>query len=192
MYDRIDRCYLWQKLLNENVSSRMITAIHSMYNCVRSCIRYKGSKSSFINSKNGVKQGDPSSSLLCLFFLNDIIQHINTNIDGIMTLNDIKIFLLFFADDAVLFAQNPRSLQSMLSDVEAYCVHWGLTLNVSKTKCMIFEQGRPTKYNFYIYNTKIELVESFKYLGVHLFKNNKWNRTQQRIASHASSALHND
>jgi len=45
--------------------------------------------------------------------------------------------------------------------------------------------------HFYIYNTRIELVDSFKYLGVHLFKNNRWNRTQKMIASHAASSLHN-
>jgi len=35
------------------------------------------------------------------------------------------------------------------------------------------------------------IVKSFKFLGVHLFKNNNWNRTQQRVAQHASHALHN-
>jgi len=76
---------------------------------IKSCIRYKGIKSDFINLKFGVKQGDPLNSLLCLFFLNDIIQHINTDIDGIMTLEELKLLLLFFADDAVLFAQPTRS-----------------------------------------------------------------------------------
>ena len=66
-----------------------------------------------------------------------------------------------------------------------------MKLNVNKTKCMIFELGRSTSYNCYIYNTLIELVDSFKYLDVHLFKNNRWNRTQKRIASHAASSLHN-
>ena len=63
-----------------------------MYCSIKSCIRYKGIKSDFINSKIGVKQCDPSTSLLCLFFLNDIIQHINTDKDGIMTLEELKLF----------------------------------------------------------------------------------------------------
>ena len=87
----------------------MIIAIKPMCYSIKSCIRYKGIKSDFINLQFGVKQGDPSSSLLCLFFLNDIIQHINTDIDGIMTLEELKLLLLFFADDAVLFAQHTRS-----------------------------------------------------------------------------------
>ena len=46
---------------------------------------------------------------------------------------------------------------------------------------MIFEAGRPTHYDFYIYNKRIEIVESFKYLGIQLFKNGNWNRTQNTL-----------
>ena len=35
---------------------------------------------------------------------------------------------------------------------------------------MIFEKGRHSQYDFYIYNTAIEVVDSFKYLGITLFK----------------------
>ena len=34
------------------------------------------------------------------------------------------------------------------------------------------------------------MVTSFKYLGIHFFKNGNWYRTQQRLAQHASFALH--
>jgi len=118
----------------------------------------------FINSKFGVKQGDPSNSLLCLISLNDIIQHSNTDIDGIVILEELKLFLLFFADDAVLVAQTPRSIHSMLSDVKTYCNTWGMKLNVNKTKGKIIELRRPTSYNFYFYNTLIELVDSCRYV----------------------------
>ena len=36
----------------------------------------------------------------------------------------------------------------------------------------------------------LEVVTSFKYLGVYLFKNGNWNRTQKGITEHASYALH--
>ena len=56
---------------------------------------------------------------------------------------------------------------------------------------MIFENGRHTNYNFSLYNSPVECVSSFKYLGVQLFKNGNWNRTQRRIAQHAAFSLHN-
>ena len=66
-----------------------------------------------------------------------------------------------------------------------------LKINVNKTKVLIFEKGgRSTKYDFYLYNEKLENVSSIKYLGHFLFKNGHWNRTQKHIADHASKALH--
>jgi len=37
---------------------------------------------------------------------------------------------------------------------------------------MIFEKGRQTRHDFYIYNTAKEAVNSFKYLGINFFL--KW------------------
>ena len=48
-----------------------------------------------------------------------------------------------------------------------------MKLNVNTTKGMSFTLGRSTSYIFYMYNTLIELVDSFKFLDVHLFKNNR-------------------
>ena len=56
---------------------------------------------------------------------------------------------------------------------------------------MSFEKGRHTRYDFYLNNTKLEIVSSFKYLGVYFYKNGNWYRTQKCIADHASFALHN-
>ena len=89
-------------MLWEHITSLKTYTYSYVYTC--STLAYFAYRYSNI----GVKQCDPSSSLLCLFFLNDIIQHINTDKDGIMTLEIIKLHLLFFADDAVLFcAKSP-------------------------------------------------------------------------------------
>lgn len=66
MLNKIDRCFLWQKLINKTVSLKLIKAIKSMYTSINSKIRYKYTKSEYIKSKLGVKQRDPYSSLWCL------------------------------------------------------------------------------------------------------------------------------
>ena len=68
MFDRVDRTFLFQKLLSEQVSSKFVKSMRSMYNKVRSTVRYRSEHSDFIDSNIGVKQGDPASSILCLFF----------------------------------------------------------------------------------------------------------------------------
>ena len=99
---------------------------------------------------------------------------------------------MLYADDAVVFAKSPESLQSILNDIELYCNTWGLKINTAKTKAMIFETSRhATQYDFYINNVKLEVVKTFKYLGFYFFKNGNWHRTQKQLSQHAAFALHN-
>ena len=56
---------------------------------------------------------------------------------------------------------------------------------------MIFEKGRQTHYDFYICNTLIDIVDSFKYFGMTLFKNGNCFRSQKCLAKQASFALYN-
>ena len=60
----------------------------------------------------------------------------------------------------------------------------------TKTKIIIFENGRKTTMMFKYRDTPIENVECFKYLGVTFYKNGNWNRTQKYISEHGSYALH--
>lgn len=147
--------------MSDNVSCKFVMAIKSMYKTLKSCVRYKSDTSAFFNSDVGLKQGDPSSPLLFVLFVNDILDNINTDLDGIFTINELKLFILMYADDQAIFAKTPETLQSMLTGVENYCNLWGLKINISKTKAMIFENGRHTMYNFKIYNNIIETAFGF-------------------------------
>lgn len=189
-FDKINRSLLWHKLLTEQVSSKFVNALRSMYNVVKSCVRYQSGMSRFFTSYNGLKQGDPSSPLLFMLFINDIVENVNAELDNMFTVDELRLFILLYADDAVVFAKSAEVLQSILNDIESYCTLWGLKINTRKTKAMIFEKGRHTHFDFYLNNVKLEMVTSFKYLGIHFFKNGNWHRTQKRLAQHASFALH--
>ena len=74
-----------------------------------------------------------------MFFVKDIIENINTNLQNIFfSVNELKLFFILFADDQVLYATSPETLQSLLTDLETYCQLWGLKINSNKTKVMIF------------------------------------------------------
>ena len=152
-FDKIDRTFLWQKLISEKVSCKLVNAIRSMYITVKSCIRYNSSYSEFFSLNNGLKQGDPSSPLLFMFFVNDIVDNINSDLEHIFTLKELKLFLIMYADDQVVFAKSPETLQSILHDIETYCTIWGLKINTTKTKAMIFEkEGKPITISIYATN----------------------------------------
>jgi len=90
----------------------------------------------------------------------------------------------------LFFAETPCALQSMLNDLQIYCELWDLKVNTNITKIMIFEKGRKTHFNFTFDNMVLETVDSCKYLGIYLFKNGCWNRTQH-ISKHSLYSLHN-
>ena len=73
-----------------------------------------------------------------------------------------KLFLILFADDQVVFAKSPDTLQSFFNDIGNYCQLWDLKINTNKTKAMIFEKRIRTNYDFNINNTALELIDSFK------------------------------
>ena len=143
----------------------MIAALNlkAMNSSIKSVVKYKIETSDVIQSFHGVKQWDASSSLLFMMYVNDIAENIDVNIDGIFTLNELKLFLLLYADDQALLATSAQSLQHMLNDVETYCNKWELKINTNKTKLLIFEKSnRPTQICFFIYGTTLELVTHFK------------------------------
>ena len=160
-----------------------------MYSIVSA--RFQVTKSRFFTSFNGLKQGDPSSPLLFMLFINDIVQTINVGLEKISTVDDIELILMLYADDVVVFAKSPEVLQSILYDIKSYCTIWDLKKNTKKTKAMNFEKGRHTNFDFYINNTKLETVTSFRYLGIHFFKNGSWHRTQKMLSQHAAFDWYN-
>ena len=92
--------------------------------------------------------------------------------------------MLFF------FSKSAETLQNMLNRLHTYSSIWGLKVNTEKTKIMIFEKGPKTYIDIFYNDILLEVVNSFKYLGIMFFKNGSWNRTQKYIADYALFALH--
>lgn len=63
-----------------------------MYTTVRASFKYNGQvHNDIINSYQGVKQGDPSSPLLFIMFVNDLMSYIIANLDKIFTKDELCI-----------------------------------------------------------------------------------------------------
>ena len=88
----------------------MVTALKAMYTCVKACVRLNNEFSPFFDSKSGVKQGDPSSPITFMMFVNDLMRNIDDNVDGIFNYNELRPFLILYADDQVVFAKSAHSL----------------------------------------------------------------------------------
>ena len=69
-----------------------------------------------------LEAGGPSSPLMFMMFINDIVQNMHDNFDEILTVNELRLFIFLYADDADIFAKSPKVLQSLLHHLEVYCL----------------------------------------------------------------------
>ena len=126
------------------------------------CVRVNETLSSRMSSSTGSPQGCCLSSLLYILYTNDCrSNHLNRHI--------IK-----FADDSVivsLLEEDEVQHGPVVDDFISWCDKSFLQLNVSKTKDMVisFRRTPPSPAPTLIKGTEIEVVESYKYLGVVVF-----------------------
>jgi hypothetical protein len=81
-----------------------------------------------------LKQGLNNTPILFSLFLEDIELFLQEHIDSGISLSDLCLIFLLFADDMAILAKTPLDLQNSLSKLYEYCMKWGLEVNTNKTK----------------------------------------------------------
>ena len=97
LIDLVNREELWYKLTNNGVSTKMLNILKAIYTTTKLCVSKFSSLSEFFKSNIGVKQGEPLSPLLFLFFINDVHEFLDSYRND--RIDFFTIFLLLFADD---------------------------------------------------------------------------------------------
>lgn len=189
-FDLVYRNGIWFKLITNGVSCKMVNMLQAIYKSVKSCVKVKGSLSEFFDSYMGVKQGEPLSPLLFIFFINDMSTYLHDDTADLVTIEELQIFLLLFADDTVIFSYTKEGLQVLLNKLQDYCSKWGIVVNTDKTVVMVFKKGtRIENVELYYDNELLENVSKFTYLGVTLSFNGKFFQAQKSLAEQAIKAL---
>nr|XP_013189558.1 unnamed protein product [Amyelois transitella] len=133
-----------------------------------------------INIKRGVRQGDNLSPKLFTLVVEDVFKKLNWQKRGI-SISGARLTNLRFADDIVLFADNPTELQEMIEDLHNTSLRVGLEMNLDKTKVMTSEQQNNIRIE--VGGTEIEQVQKYVYLGqeIKIGKENQCNEIDRRI-----------
>ena len=73
---------------------------------------------------------------------------------------------MLFADDMVIFGNSPEDLQNSLNLLKSCCDNRGLSVNVDKSKVMVFRKrgGVRASESWTFKGQDIELVNDFNYL----------------------------
>ena len=102
----------------------------------------------------------------------------------------LKLYLLLYADDTVIFSESKEDLQLALNGMSDYCSLWKLKVNVLKTKVIIFSRGKlRNKPSFFYQNIPVEVIDDFSYLGVLFNYNGKFAKAKTRLCNQARKAM---
>ena len=182
---------LWFKLVKLGLRGNILNIIKSMYDSVKSRVKFCDKVGNEFFCSLGVRQGECLSPLLFSLFLNDIEkQFSNSGVEG-LDLDLIKIFMLLYADDIVIFSNTADELQLGLDILAEYCARWKLKVNVSKTKILIFRNGGllPQDLVFTYDGDPVEIVKSFKYLGIVFTTGGSFSEAQTTLSGQAQKAI---
>ena len=190
-FDFIDRSNLWAKLIKQGITGKMFTIIKSLYDNVKSCVKHNGHLTDYFNTTSGLMQGEVMSPILFSLYINDFEMHFIRENCPSVEIQLINIFLLMYADDTVLIAETADGLQKMLDALLTYTKKWNLTVNIDKTKILVFRNGKKlTGHVNWTYDGKnIEVVDQFNYLGMLFNYNGKFTQTQRHVAEQGRKAL---
>ena len=103
--------------------------VKAIYHNIRSRVKYNNCPSDSFSCQLGVRQGECLSPFLFAIYVNDIENDfISKGANGI-DIDVLKIFLLLYADDIIIFAESADDLQNGLDILYDYCQYWQIKGN---------------------------------------------------------------
>ena len=172
-----------------------------MYTNLKSCVSLNNKLSDFFISNMGVRQGENLSPFLFSIFMNDLEDYLEQHgLSGIIcetqdaeyiAVTYFKLFILLYADDTVIISETSDVLQEALNTFESYCNDFKLSVNISKTKIVIFSKGKQNKNLLFRFNNSIiEIVSEYKYLGIIMSRNGSYVKSLKHTAEQATRAMY--
>ena len=191
-FDSINRNSLLYKLFKQGFQGKILRVIKSMYENVKSRVKHCGNMSEIFEYSLGLRQGEIMSPVLVSLFLEDLELSLSNRRNAGLSINDIYIMLLLFADDMVLFGESPRDLQNSLDSLLDYCNLWGLEVNSTKTKIMVIRKRGHIrdieKWSVYDGNV-LDIVDQFNYLGTVLSFNGSFSCNNEYLVGKGLKAV---
>lgn len=165
-FDSLERSLLVKKLYLYGIRGSILKLLVNYLSNRKQQVNLNGKFSELKPINYGVPQGSILGPLLFIIFINDLPIH------------NFNCQILIYADDTVLFFKHEflnqavNTLQQDLIFYQDWCLFNRLSLNISKTKLMLFVDNKkrvPDKLLIVtLNNAALNYVDEFNYLGVKL------------------------
>ena len=131
-----------------------------------------------INIERGVPQGDPLSPLLFILQLQPLSDALEeSGVGGVTLPGELFVRDLLYADDIFLLSEKPEELNEMLKLCTDWATDNGMEFSIAKSEVMVLTGSDPPEMPvIYLYDTPLQWVREFKYLGFPIFANNKYHK----------------
>ena len=138
--------------------------------------------------EKGTEQGHPLSPDLFKIFLSDLSPLLDQQ--NCPELSGTIISHLLWADDLVILALDPATLQHQVNILNDYCIKWGIEVNISKTKTMIFNGVFKEQHNIFLGDKQIEIVDTYCYLGFNIHNSGTFTVARLTLRQKAMRSLY--
>lgn len=191
-FDTVWHKGLLTKIRNIGVQGKFFNVVNSMYENITTHVKTNQNTFSDIFSCNkGIMQGDSLSPVLFTSFMNDLPEYLKQHNCPGLTLQNLAINCLMFADDLILLSSSAEGLQKSINAVSSHAKSWKLKINKDKSNVMIFSSnGHILKnYAFSLDNEPMEIVDKQTYLGLALTPSGKFTYARSILSKKAKKTI---
>lgn len=157
-YDTVPRFNMFKILKRMGCGITMLMALVAMYRCTNSILG-----TALIVATVGVRQGSPTSCILFVLYVNDMIKLIKENcpLDGFLAWLHVMVMM----DDTVLLSTTREGIQRKIEILCDFCTSHGMIVNTGKTKFMVINGSDEDKELINCRNNHVGYCNQYIYLG---------------------------
>ena len=163
-FDKVSRYLLLKKLIDRGIGNNMLQALKHVYNFTTCIIGAAANASEEFRTYSGIRQGAPSSVLLFIFFMDELVAHLQRSCIEEPLIK--AMHCLLHADDTAIVSTNRELFIKKCNAMVDYFNENNLSLNLPKSSYLIINGGDGDfKTNLQLNFGVLEYQSTSVYLG---------------------------